>query len=63
MLARLRIATVVADDVARLATDLAGYSLVGRASHPLDDFSEFRSYRISLLLSDQPCLVAAQDQP
>lgn len=40
-----------------------GLPLAGRVSHPLDDFSEFRSYRMSLLLSDQPCLVAALELP
>lgn len=42
MLARLRINAIVADDAARLATDLPGSALVGRVLHPLDDFSEFR---------------------
>jgi hypothetical protein len=42
MLARLRINAAVTDDAARLATDLPGSALVGRVSHPLDDFSEFR---------------------
>jgi hypothetical protein len=32
----------------------AGLALIGRVSHPLDDFSEFRDF----LLSDQPFLVA-----
>jgi hypothetical protein len=32
---------VVAAAVARLAADLPGSALVGRDSHPLDDFSEF----------------------
>ena len=40
-LARLRIAGVVAAAVARLAADLPGSALVGRDSHPQDDFSEF----------------------
>jgi hypothetical protein len=41
MLARLRIAGVVTFAVARLATDLAGYSLVVRVSHPMDDVPNF----------------------
>jgi hypothetical protein len=39
--ARLRFAATVADVVARLASDLPGLALIGRGSHPLDDFSEF----------------------
>jgi hypothetical protein len=50
MLARLRIAGVVTFAVARLATDLAGYSLVVRVSHPLDDVPNFRSYRMGYSL-------------
>jgi hypothetical protein len=41
ILAYLRIADVVTFAVARLATDLAGYSLVGQVSHPLDDEPNF----------------------
>jgi hypothetical protein len=58
LFACLRIAGVVTSAVARLATDLAGYSLVGRVSHPLDDVPNFMNSACSLL-SDQPCLVAA----
>jgi len=44
---------------ARLTTDLPGSALVGRVSHPLDDFSEFHEVTACpSLLSDQPCLVA-----
>jgi hypothetical protein len=46
MLAHLRIADVVTSVVARLASDLAGYSLVGQVSHLLDNVTEFRDYRI-----------------
>jgi hypothetical protein len=52
MLAHLRIAGVVTFAVARLATDLAGYSLVVRVSHPLfsDRFGliHFRSFSRSI---------------
>jgi hypothetical protein len=41
MLTCLRINAAVTDNAARLATDLPGSALVGRVSHPLDDFSEF----------------------
>jgi hypothetical protein len=41
MFARLRIAGVVAFTVARLATVLVGYSLVGQVSHLLDDVPNF----------------------
>ena len=59
MLAHLRIAGVVTSTVARLATDLAGYSLVGRVSHPLDDSPNFvatawfYSFRTSLAWSQR----------
>ena len=62
-LACLRIADVVTAVVARLATDLVGYPVAGRVSHPLDDFSEFRDLPHGSLLSDQPCLVAAPEEP
>jgi hypothetical protein len=41
MLAHLRIAGVVTFAVARLATDLAGYSLVVQVSHLMDDVPNF----------------------
>jgi hypothetical protein len=47
-LAYLRIDPSVAADAARLATDLPGWALIGRDSHPLDDSSEFLGYRICL---------------
>ena len=40
----------------------AGYALVGRDFHPLDDELNFKRYRIASLLSDQHCLVALLDQ-
>jgi hypothetical protein len=60
MLAHLRIAGVVTFAVARLATDLAGYSLVVRALHPTDDLPNFvatawfYSFRTSIAWSQQP---------
>ena len=36
----------------------ASVTFAGRVSLPRDDVSEFCSYRMSPLLSDQPCLVA-----
>jgi hypothetical protein len=46
MFACLRIAGVVTFSVARLASDWAGFPLVGRVLHPLDDVSEFHDFRI-----------------
>jgi hypothetical protein len=40
-LAHLRIPRRVTETVARLATDLPGWALVGRDSHPLDDKRKF----------------------
>ncbi len=63
MLAHLRIADVVTDAVARLATGLTGYSLAGRVSHPLDDVPNFvitacsYSFRTSLAWSQRPAVL------
>ncbi len=43
----LRIAISVAEDVARLATEVVGCTFLGRDLHPLDDEPNFRSYRIT----------------
>lgn len=56
-LACLRINRPVTGPAARLATDLPGSALIGRALHPLDDKQDFRSSATSFPL-DQPCLVA-----
>jgi hypothetical protein len=45
LLARLRIAVLVFEGVARLATEWPGSSLLGRDLNPLDDEPNFRSYR------------------
>jgi hypothetical protein len=50
---------LVTDAGARLTSERVGYSLLGRGSHPLDDFSEIScSLPHQASLSDQPCLVA-----
>ena len=43
---------------ARLATDLPGWALIGRVSHPQDDSSGFRDLPHVSLPPDQHCLVA-----
>jgi hypothetical protein len=48
-LAHLRIAHVVTDISARLATDLPDSALIGRVSHPLDDSSKFQEVIASFL--------------
>jgi hypothetical protein len=42
MLTHLRINRPVAKTTARLVTDLPGWTLAGRVSHPLDDLSDFQ---------------------
>ena len=58
LLACLRINHVVAAVTARLATDLPGSALVGRDSHPRDDFSKFHGVTVTPFLLDQKSLVA-----
>jgi hypothetical protein len=63
MLAHLRIAGVVTSAVARLATDLAGYSLVARDLHPMDDLPSFVATAWCYSFPDQHCPVAARMVP
>src|SRR5262249_54097318 len=58
VLACLRIASLVTHAGARLATDLLGFTLVGRASHPLDSKLSFKDLSHCPLPSDQDLLVA-----
>jgi hypothetical protein len=58
VLACLRINHAVTDVTARLATDLPGSALVGRDSHPRDDFSKFHGVTVTPFLLDQQGLVA-----
>jgi hypothetical protein len=56
MLVYLRFASIVTDTGARLTTDLPGWALVGRVSHPLDDSSNFLKV-ITYFLSTGPALL------
>lgn len=58
LLAYLRIAGLISEVVARLATDLPGSALAGRDSHPLDDILAFLKPTTSSFPPDQPFLVA-----
>jgi hypothetical protein len=58
LFAYLRINGTIAGTAARLATDLPGWALIGRDSHPLDDELNFVKSSHDSLLSDQQCLVA-----
>jgi len=57
-LACLRIHRGVTTTMARLATDLPGWALIGRDSHPLDDKRTFVTLPHRHFLSDQHGLVA-----
>ena len=57
LLARLRFASSVAGQDARLTSGLPGSALAGRDLHPLDDVLDFTPYAFP---PDQPCLVASQ---
>jgi len=59
LLAHLRIAVVVAHPVARLATDLRVFALVGQILHLPDRSSEFQNIAELSFLSDQPFLVTS----
>jgi hypothetical protein len=61
VLAYLRFNRTVTAPAARLATDLRGYALVGRDSHPLGNKPNFAKSPHDFLLSDQQCLVATND--
>ena len=56
MLVCLRFAHIVTNTGARLTTDLPGWALVGRVSHPLDDSSNFLKV-ITYFLSTGPALL------
>jgi hypothetical protein len=62
LFACLRINAAIAGRAARLATDLPGWALVGRDSHPLDDEPNFVKSSHNSLLSDQQCLVASTER-
>jgi len=62
-LACLRIHRGVTTTMARLATDLPGWALIGRDSHPLDDKRTFVTLPHRHFLSDQHGLVAPGIRP
>ncbi len=51
------------ENVARLASDLPGWALIGRDFHPLDDLSEFHEAIATSFPSDQNFLVARRVAP
>jgi len=63
LLVCLRINRPITGATARLTTDLPGWALVGRDSHPQDDKPNFMKSSHDSLLSDQHCLVATSDLP